>query len=145
MKEANRPISRLCKWSRTGGQNNNKKWCLAPKGLNLLCFVLQLRYIFTDMKSVYIAFMKHLGGGLAPTCFGNLKIHLHVFVLSRLCFMLVVKDKIKKKSYRTISCLRIKCQRPNTIEPTARNTGMEVSEFWRRDKDRLSEPFVSLL
>ena len=49
----NRPISRLCKWSRTGGQNNNKKWCLAPKGLNFLCFVLQLRYIFTDMKRVY--------------------------------------------------------------------------------------------
>ena len=48
-----RPISRLCKWSRTGGQNNNKKWCLAPKGLNFLCFVLQLRYIFTDMKRVY--------------------------------------------------------------------------------------------
>ena len=48
-----RHISRLCKWSRTGGQNNNKKWCLAPKGLNFLCFVLQLRYIFTDMKRVY--------------------------------------------------------------------------------------------
>ena len=49
----NRPILCLCKWSRTGGQNNNKKWCLAPKGSNFLSFVLQLRYIFMDMKRVY--------------------------------------------------------------------------------------------
>ena len=48
-----RPFSRLCKWSRTGGQNNKKKWCLAPKGINFFSFVLQIRYIFTDMKGVY--------------------------------------------------------------------------------------------
>ena len=60
-----RPISRLCKWSRTGGQNNNKKWCLAPKGLNFLCLVLQLRYIFTDMKTVYrVSFWKRIASFL---------------------------------------------------------------------------------
>ena len=64
---------------------------------------------------------------------GNLKIHLHAFVITRLFFFFSLRIRLKKY-YRTISCLRMKCQRPNTVELPARNTGMEVSEFlWRDD------------